>query len=178
MGMLHSIFGGVKSNKAKAGAASLFDCQATSIDGVEVPLSEYKGLVVLVVNTASKCGFTKQYEELEKLYQKFKGRGFVILGFPSNDFMGQEPASNADIKSFCSLNYNVTFPLFSKAPVSGSAKQPVYRFLTEESGYSEVRWTFEKFLVDSEGAVVGRWRSFISPLNKDIQSVIEKLLGQ
>lgn len=174
-------FGGiVTAMPDTALAGSLFDLAAKDIDGREVSLSTYKGQVVLVVNTASKCGFTSQYEGLEKLYDTYKDRGFTVLGFPSNDFMGQEPGSNEDIKSFCQLNYDVSFPLFSKAPVSGAQKQEVFRFLTEMSAEDlrgEVRWNFEKFLVDREGKVVARWRSTTGPSNSRIVAMIEQLLS-
>ena len=149
--LLQSIIGGGGKEPL---TSSLFDLEAVSIDGKVVPLSQYRGQVSLIVNTASKCGFTKQYEDLETLYQKYRRRGFVVLGFPSNDFMGQEPGTDEEIRDFCLFNYGVTFPLFTKGPVTGANKQSVYRFLTEESGYSEVRWNFEKFLLDSLGEVV------------------------
>lgn len=163
-----------------AEAGSLYDLSAIDIAGQSAQLSEYRGKVALIVNTASRCGFTGQYEGLEKLYDMYKDRGFVVLGFPSNDFMGQEPGSDAEIKDFCKLNYDVSFPLFSKGPVKGSEKQPVYKFLTEQSAEplrGEVRWNFEKFLVNREGVVVGRWRSVTDPQHREIVEAIEGLLA-
>ncbi len=158
------------------GPASLFDLTATDIDGSEIPLSRYAGQVILVVNTASKCGFTPQYEDLEVLHQRYQSQGFSVLGFPSNDFLSQEPSSNEKIKTFCSLTYNVTFPLFSKAPVTGKEIQPVFKFLTAGSGYGSVLWNFEKFLLDRNGKVVDRWRSVTTPLSSSITEKIESLL--
>ena len=156
---------------------SLWELKATTINGIEVPLASYGGSVALVVNTASQCGFTPQYAELEELYEKYKGRGFVVLGFPSNDFFGQEPGTNSDIKKFSEENYKITFPMFAKAPVSGSDKQPVYKFLVDGSGYSGVLWNFEKFLVNREGHVVDRWRSITTPMSEGIVKKVEETLG-
>ena len=137
---------------------SLYALTARTITGEEQPLSAYAGQVALVVNTASKCGFTSQYEGLEKLYDQYRERGFVILGFPSNDFGSQEPGSNDDIQRFCKLNYGVSFPLFEKNPVSGPAKQEVYKLLTERApGFEgDPGWNFVKFLVNKDGKVVAR----------------------
>jgi glutathione peroxidase len=160
---------------------SLYEIEVTDIDGQKRNLSEFKGKVALVVNTASKCGFTPQYDGLEILYNKYKDKGFVVLGFPSNDFLRQEPGSDADIKNFCQTKYSVTFPMFSKAPVSGRNKQPVYTFLTEqgpENLRANVKWNFEKMLVDQEGQLVMRWRSFTAPQNQDISEQIELLLAK
>lgn len=154
--------------------------QAVDIDGKKVPLSSYMGKVALVVNTASQCGFTPQYEGLEALYQKYKDRGFVVLGFPSNDFGSQEPGSNAEIKTFCEKTYRTTFPLFAKDKVTGSEKQPLYKFLTETSAkgaVEEVSWNFEKFLIDPKGNVVGRFKSRVKPSDDLLQKQIEALLS-
>lgn len=160
---------------------SFFDLSATSIDGKSTPLSAYKGNVLLVVNTASNCGFTPQYEGLEKLYRKYKERGFTVMGFPSNDFLGQEPGTNDEVKQFCESKYDVTFPLFSKDKVTGKAKQPVYQYLTEKSGekyQGEVLWNFEKFLVDRQGQIQGRFRSPVKPESETIVQQIETLLAK
>jgi glutathione peroxidase len=160
---------------------SLYEIEVTDIDGQKRNLSEFKGKVALVVNTASKCGFTPQYNGLEILYNKYKDKGFVVLGFPSNDFLRQEPGSDADIKKFCQTKYSVTFPMFSKGPVSGRNKQPVYNYLTEqgpENLRANVKWNFEKMLVDQEGQLVMRWRSFTAPQNQDISEQIEILLAK
>lgn len=153
--------------------------KATSIDGEEVSFEQFRGKVVLIVNTASRCGFTSQYEGLEELYQKYSERGLVILGFPSNDFLNQEPGTDAEIKKFCSLNYKVTFPLFSKGPVGGPEVQPVYHFLTTDSHVGgKVRWNFEKFLIDRRGIPRERYRSFSGPSGKKIVQRIEALLSE
>jgi len=180
-GLLATILGTAASSVSAEEPKSVYELSAVTIDGETVPLSNYKGKVALFVNTASKCGFTGQYEALEALNDKFQSRGFVVLGFPSNDFLGQEPGTNEDIKKFCKLNYDVSFPMFSKAPVTGKEKQPVFKRLTEESAgefQGEVRWNFEKFLVNKDGQVVGRWRSMTAPDSNKIVSRIEELLSQ
>src|SRR5262245_31320780 len=131
---------------------SFFDLTATTLDGKPQPLSVYRGLVALVVNVASECGFTPQYAGLETLYQRNKDNGFTILGFPSNEFGGQEPGTAEQIASFCSTNYGVTFPLFAKIHTKGPEQSPVYAFLTEQ--HSEPRWNFHKYLVGREGRVL------------------------
>ncbi len=153
-----------------------FSLKAKGIDGKEVDLSVYRGKVVMVVNTASRCGYTGQYKELQQLQAQYEKRGFTVLGFPSNDFAGQEPGTNEQIKSFCELNYKVTFPLFSKAPVTGEGKQPVYRFLTE--GRPEVGWNFEKFVIDRKGQLAGRFLSKIEPMSKEVIATVEAALAQ
>jgi len=145
-----------------------------NIDGQEQTLSEYNGKLLLIVNVASKCGFTKQYQGLEELYQKYKDKGLVVLGFPANNFMGQEPGSDADIKSFCSLKFHVTFPMFSKISVKGKDIDPLYRYLTSESGYNGgISWNFNKFLVGPDGKVLARYGSNVEPLSKEIVEKIE-----
>ena len=155
-------------------AANFFELSAPGIDGKSEALSKYKGKTILVVNTASECGFTPQYKGLEELYNKYKGRGLVVLGFPSNDFGAQEPGSNADIKKFCDLKFHVTFPMFSKDVVKGTKKQPVYSFLTKDG--EEISWNFEKFLVDKSGKVVGRYKSKVTPESPELTSKIESVL--
>jgi glutathione peroxidase len=158
---------------------TLYDYIVKDIDGKEVVLSAYRGKVALVVNTASNCGFTYQYKDLEALFQRFKEKGFVVLGFPSNDFGGQEPGKNEEIKAFCESTYKTTFPIFEKAPVSGSERQPVYRFLTEASAkefQGDPGWNFVKFLVNKEGKVVGRFSSMDSPTGNSIVAAIESQL--
>lgn len=159
--------------------SSLFEFSAESLDGERVDLGRFQGKVVLVVNTASRCGFTSQYEDLEKLYRDYADKGVVVLGFPSNDFASQEPGTNAQIREFCKTNYGVTFPMFSKGPVTGPEKQPVYRFLTEQSDeefQGEVGWNFVKFLVDQQGRVVERFSSMKSPSGSSIRQSIDALL--
>lgn len=160
---------------------SLYDYSATDVADQSVPLSQYRGKVALVVNTASKCGFTYQYKNLEEIYQRFKDQGLVVLAFPSNDFGEQEPGGNAEIKKFCELKYQTTFPVFSKAPVSGAEKQEVYRFLTQASPsefQGDPGWNFVKFLVDKNGQVVGRYSSMTSPSSDEVVAAIERELSR
>ena len=144
----------------------------------EVKLADYKGQVLLIVNVASECGFTPQYEGLQKIYEKYKDFGFDVLSFPCNDFAGQEPGTNKEIIEFCSLNYNVTFPMFDKIHVKGERKAPLFGILTDNSvtGESSVFWNFEKFIIDKEGNVVDRFRSITKPQSEKITSLIEKEL--
>jgi len=172
---------GAKSAVAADGLPSFTTLRADTIDGVSQDFSAYKGKVVLVVNVASRCGFTGQYEELEALYRKQKDQGLVILGFPSNDFGGQEPGANDEIKKFCSTKYNVTFPIFAKGPVTGSQIQPVYKHLTVDAGPAmggPVLWNFEKFLIDRNGRLVNRFRSTTSPASAKITDEVAKLLRE
>lgn len=159
---------------------SAYDFSVTDVEGKKVSLSQYKGKVALIVNTASRCGYTDQYKDLQKLFETYKGKGFVILGFPSNDFGGQEPGTNQEIKTFCETNFNVKFPLFDKGPVKGAQKQPLYKYLTEDSGEGlkgEVGWNFEKFLVDRNGVVVARYKSGVQPLDSNLTKALEARLG-
>ncbi len=148
-----------------------------AIDGKTVALSQYKGQVMLVVNVASRCGFTPQYEGLEKLYETYKGQGFVILGFPANNFGGQEPGTDAEIQTFCKSKYSVTFPMFSKISVAGADQAPLYRFLTDTSAHpktgGEIQWNFTKFLVDREGKIMQRFEPDVEPLSREIVSAVE-----
>jgi glutathione peroxidase len=156
------------------GASSVHEFTLNSIDGKPAPLSAYQGKVVLIVNVASRCGFTPQYAGLEALYEKYKDRGFVILGFPANNFGGQEPGTNEEIKTFCSSKYNVTFPMYSKISVKGEDKAPLYQFLTATGG--EIQWNFTKFLVDKNGKVVARFEPKVTPESPDVAGAIEKAL--
>lgn len=159
--------------------ANFYALTAKDIEGKPVKLDKYKGKVTLVVNTASQCGFTPQYKDLEGLQEQYKAKGLVILGFPSNDFGGQEPGSDADIKKFCESKYKVSFPLFSKSVVKGEQKQPVYQFLTQNAPEKgEVAWNFEKFLISRDGKVVGRYKSKVEPLSPELTAAIEKELGK
>jgi len=156
---------------------SFYDYSAENIDGKEVNMGNYKGKVVLVVNTASKCGFTPQLKDLEELYKGYKDLGLVILGFPCNQFMNQEPGDNKDVKNFCEINYGVTFDMFGKVDVNGSNTHPIYNYLKEqEKGIitKDIKWNFTKFLIDREGNVVKRYSPTTSPLK--IKDDIEKLL--
>jgi glutathione peroxidase len=150
------------------------------IDGQDVALADYQGQVLLVVNVASKCGFTRQYAGLEKLYQKYKNQGFTVLGFPANNFMGQEPGTEAEIKTFCSLNYGVSFPMFSKISVKGKTIHPLYAYLTSKAQHPEyggaITWNFNKFLIGKDGQVIGRFGSRTEPEDPELAAAIEKAL--
>jgi glutathione peroxidase len=158
--------------------ASIYDFSAKDIRGKERKLDEYKDKVLLIVNVASKCGFTPQYKGLEALYEKLHARGFEILGFPSNQFGAQEPGNEAEIAQFCDINYGVTFPLFAKLDVNGSAAAPLYQYLKKEKpgllGSEAIKWNFTKFLVDRKGNVVERYAPNVEP--QAIAGDIEKLL--
>ena len=150
-----------------------------AIDGTPMPLKNFKGQVLLLVNVASKCGLTLQYTALETLYEKYKDRGFVILGFPANNFGAQEPGTNEEIKKFCSLNYDVKFPLYAKVSVKGDDQTPLYQYLTNETGgqiAGEIQWNFTKFLVDRTGNVVQRFEPRVTPDSAEMMSAIEKLV--
>ncbi len=158
---------------------SFFDFTLTNIRGHEVSMSEYKGKVVMVVNTASKCGFTRQYRDLQKLHDTYKDQGLVILGFPANNFGKQEPGSNEEIVEFCELNYNISFPLFSKIDVVGPNQHSFFEFLTgadNQNFTGAIKWNFEKFLIDKDGNLQHRFRSFTNPKSKKIVRAIEQLL--
>ena len=161
-------------------ADSIYDFTLNSIDGQPVPLSTYKGKVVLLVNVASKCGNTPQYEGLEAMYRKYKDRGLVILGFPANNFGGQEPGTNAEIKTFCTRTYDVTFPMFAKISVKGADKAPLYQFLTDPASRTggEVTWNFAKFLADRSGKIVGRFPPGMKPETPEFVSAVEAALGK
>ena len=150
------------------------------IDGKSLPLKSFKGKVVLVVNVASQCGYTPQYEGLEKLYLQYKDKGLVILGVPANNFGAQEPGTNAEIKTFCSTKYSVSFPMCSKVSVLGDDMDPLYRMLTSDHGAlspaGDVHWNFEKFLISKNGEVIGRFKSRVTPDNADLISAIEAAL--
>ena len=159
---------------------SVYDFTMKSIDGKEVKLSSYRGKVVMIVNVASRCGFTPQYDGLQKVYQKYEGQGFVILGFPANNFMGQEPGTDEEIKTFCSMKYNVTFPLFSKISVKGSDIHPLYKFLTDKSTDpdfgGDISWNFNKFLIDKNGKIAARFASPDKPESDKVIQAIETAL--
>ena len=155
-----------------------YNTPLTTIDNEPTTLAEYKGKALLIVNVASKCGFTGQYEGLEALYQKYKDDGLVVLGFPCNQFGSQEPGTEAEIKSFCSLTYGVSFPMFSKIDVNGPNQHPLYASLTgETSPFSgKIKWNFSKFLVSREGKILDRFGSMTGPQSKKIVSAIESAL--
>ena len=154
----------------------MYSIPLKNIDGDAVTLDAYRGKTLLIVNVASKCGYTSQYKGLEQLYQKYRERGLVVLGFPSNDFLGQEPGTDQEIKTFCTAR-NVTFPLFAKGPVKGDAKQALYKELTTTAPEpGEVKWNFEKFLVAADGHVTARFRSGVEPETSEITKAIEAAL--
>ena len=162
---------------ADAEAASPLAGEMKKIDGTPVDLSSYKGKVVLIVNVASKCGYTKQYTGLQKLYDSYKDKGLIVLGFPANEFGGQEPGSDADIATFCSTKYGVTFDMFSKIVVKGPDKAPLYKSLTETATPAgEVKWNFEKFLIGRDGAILGRFDSGVAPEDAKLKDAIEAAL--
>ena len=162
------------------GASNVLEFTMNSIDGQATPLANYKGKVIMIVNVASRCGYTPQYTQLEAVYEKYKDKGFVILGFPANNFMGQEPGTNGEIKTFCSTKYNVTFPLFSKISVKGDDKAPLYQFLTDKSTNpstgGDIGWNFTKFLVDRNGKIIQRFDSKVKPDAPEVVSAIEGAL--
>src|SRR5712692_5625506 len=150
-----------------AGDKTVFDYTLNTIDGQPAPLSAYKGKVVMLVNVASRCGYTPQYTALESIYEKYKDRGFVIIGIPANNFGAQEPGTNQEIKTFCQSKYSVTFPMMSKVSVKGDDKTPLYQFLTDAATNpktgGEVKWNFTKFLADKNGKVIARFESAVKP---------------
>jgi glutathione peroxidase len=161
---------------------TVHDFVVKDIEDRTVPLSEYKGKVLLIVNVASRCGFTPQYAGLEKLYERYKEAGLVVLGFPANNFKNQEPGSDAEILQFCTTQYRITFPLFSKISVEGADQHPLYKFLTSEEtnpGFAgPISWNFNKFLAGRDGVVVARFGSRDAPESSEVMQAVEKALGQ
>ncbi len=158
---------------------SIYDFTLNDIDGKPRSLSSYRGKVLMIVNTASECGYTPQYETLEKLYKTYKEKGFQILAFPANNFGEQEPGTNAEIKKFCATKFATTFDLFGKIDVKGKDQHPLYKFITNESPYpGEIKWNFQKYLVDRKGAIVARYMSAVDPMSKEVRSTVEKLLSE
>src|ERR1700726_2155772 len=159
---------------------SVFDYTLSTIDGQPAPLSAYKGKVVMLVNVASRCGFTPQYTALEAIYEKYKERGFVIIGIPANNFGAQEPGTNQEIKTFCSSKYHVTFPMTSKVSVKGDDKTPLYQFLTDKSANpatgGDIQWNFTKFLVGPDGRIITRFEPAGPPDSPEVTGAIEKAL--
>jgi glutathione peroxidase len=158
---------------------TVLDFTMNSIDGKPQPLSSYKGDVLMIINTASECGYTPQYETLEKLYETYKAKGFQVLAFPANNFGQQEPGSNADIKTFCSTKYHTTFDLFEKISVKGKDQHPLYKYITQDSPYKgDVKWNFQKYLVDRSGNIVAKYLSAVDPMSKEVREEVEKLLAE
>ncbi|MBN8420840.1 MAG: glutathione peroxidase [Verrucomicrobia bacterium] len=163
------------TSMAFAADTQVQDIAVKDIDGKETTLKSYAGKVLLIVNVASECGYTPQYEGLEALYEKMKDQGLVVMGFPCNDFGGQEPGSEAEIKNFCSTRYKVTFPMFAKVTIKGEGKSPLYAALQKAVG-GEVGWNFEKFLVSKDGKVLQRFASDVEPDSPELKAAIEAAL--
>jgi glutathione peroxidase len=158
-------------------ASSVYEFTMNSIDGKPTPLADYKGKVVMIVNVASKCGYTPQYAGLEALYRKYKDQGFVIVGVPANNFGSQEPGTNEEIKTFCKRTYDVTFPMLAKVSVKGSDKAPLYDYLTSTGG-GDIKWNFTKFLIDKDGKVIARFEPAVKPDAPELVDAVEKALKQ
>ncbi|HEY1403928.1 MAG TPA: glutathione peroxidase [Pyrinomonadaceae bacterium] len=173
---------------AKAGAnsvgkgtgRSVYDFTLKNSKGQDVKLEEFRGKVVMIVNVASKCGYTPQYEGLQKIYERYRDQGFTILGFPANNFGAQEPGTNEEIEKFCRINYGVTFPVFSKISVKGDDKHPLYKYLTEKESNpefaGEIKWNFNKFLVGRDGRIVARFDSADKPEDAKVTQAIEQAI--
>lgn len=161
-------------------AKSIYDIEVTTIGGEVMKLEEYRGKVLMIVNTASKCGFTKQYDDLQQLHMEYSERGLTILGFPANNFMNQEPGSNEDIVEFCRLNYGVSFPMFEKISVRGKNIHPLFRYLTEKdsnpSHSGSIKWNFTKFLISKDGRVIARYAPNVKPSHESVILEIERAL--
>jgi glutathione peroxidase len=161
--------------------AVIYNFALKSIDGKDVSLLQYRGKALLLVNVASQCGYTPQYEGLQKIYSKYKDRGLVVLGFPANNFGAQEPGTDQEIKTFCSTRYNVTFPMFSKISVKGPDKHPLYQYLTDATTdpkfAGEIKWNFNKFLIDKQGNIAARFDSKDAPESETVVTAIEKALN-
>ncbi len=174
------VFAGLNFLSASAKTAPIYKFKMKDIDGNDVKLKKFKGDVLLVVNVASKCGYTPQYEGLQAIYEKYKAQGFEILGFPANNFGAQEPGTEAEIKEFCESKYKVTFPMFAKISVKGDDIDPLYQFLTSKETNpdfaGDISWNFNKFLVDRKGNIVARFSSKDTPQNEKVTGAIEKYL--
>jgi glutathione peroxidase-family protein len=161
-------------------AKTIHDFTVKSIDGKDVKLESYIGKVLLIVNTASKCGFTKQYDGLQELYEKYEKEGLVVLGFPANNFMNQEPGNNEEIQNFCRLNYGVTFPMFEKISVGGKDIHPLYKYLTDKKTNpkhaGKISWNFNKFLISKDGKIINRFSTPTKPMDNEVISAIEEAL--
>ena len=163
-------------NSPSGARTTAYDFTLDTIDGEKRPLAEYRGKVILIVNVASKCGFTPQYEGLQELHERYGDQGLLVLGVPSNDFMGQEPGTNEEIKTFCESNYHVTFPMFSKVKVKGSQMHPLYQWLTKVKG--KVSWNFNKFLIGRDGRIVEKYGSMTKPTSNEMLAAITTALAQ
>ena len=165
-------------NNSKAENKNFYDLSINSIDGNEIKFSNFKDKSILLVNVASNCGFTKQYEDLQKLYDLYKSNGLIVLGIPSNQFGNQEPGSEIEIKNFCETNFNITFPMTSKYDVRGNKAHPVYLWAKESYGNSAIpKWNFHKILIDKNGKIQDTFASFTNPMSNKIKKKIEKILN-
>lgn len=177
-----AVFIGLTTASTAFAQKSVLDFKMTDIDGKEVKLKKYKGDVFLIVNTASKCGYTPQYEGLQAIYTKYQAQGFTILGFPANNFGGQEPGTEKEIKEFCESKYKVTFPMFAKISVKGEDQHPLYKFLTSKTTdpnfAGDISWNFNKFLVNRKGEIVARFSSKDTPESETVTQAIEKYLKE
>jgi glutathione peroxidase len=173
---LAALVSATPSSAAESPCPSILDHKLVNLRDETVSLCQFSGKVLLVVNTASECGYTPQYEGLEKLYRRYRDKGFVVLGFPANDFGGQEPGSNKEIAQFCRLNYGVTFPMFAKTSVAGANANPLFRALAARTG-KPARWNFHKYLLDRAGQPVAVFESAVEPADSRVTSQIEKLLA-
>lgn len=180
--LLNIVIASDNSSKKNMGdkMESVYEFTVKDIKGNDLSLSKYKGKVLLIVNVASKCGYTRQYSGLQNIYEKYKDKGFEILAFPCNDFGGQEPGSNEEIAEFCSVNFNVTFPIFDKVKVLGNEKSPLFKFLTDriQSNSGDINWNFEKFLISKNGNIVNRFKSSVEPESEELISQIEEELAR
>jgi len=162
-----------------SGAQSVYDFKVKTMEGADKSLGDYKGQVLLIVNTASRCGFTPQYAGLEKLYERYKARGLIVLAFPANNFLDQEPGDDSTIKQFCEFTYKTSFPLFSKISVKGSQIAPLYQYLTTASGFNgSITWNFNKFLVNRQGRVIARFGTRTDPMDPQLEEDVLKALAQ
>lgn len=182
LGLVLPVTPGASTRAEEKGQPSVYAFTVQDIDGNDVPLSRYRGKVVLVVNVASFCGYTKQYAGLESLYQQYREKGLAILAFPANNFGSQEPGTDAEIKDFCTTKFGVTFDMFSKISVKGSDQHPLYAFLTSPETNprfsGDVRWNFTKYLLDRAGNIVAKFDSRVDPLAEELTGAIEKALSR
>lgn len=180
--LLAGLLTGAAAQGADRGVTTMYDFTMKDIGGKNVPLSRYRGKVVLIVNVASFCGYTKQYTGLDSLYRAYADRGLVVLGFPANNFGSQEPGSDAEIKEFCSTKYNVSFAMFSKISVKGDDQHPLYRYLTSAEANpataGDVRWNFTKYLIDRSGRLVAKFEPRVDPLSAELTEAVEAALGR
>jgi len=171
-----------KVSKRKVSSIQFYRIPLKTIEGTETTMETFKGQVILIVNVASKCGFTPQYKSLETLYEKYKSKGFVILGFPCNNFLWQEPGSEKEIKNFCSTTYGVSFPLFSKLDVMGKNQHPLYQYLTSKESNPRfsgaIKWNFTKFLISRNGEILNRFGSSTDPLDENVINAIDTALSE